>query len=231
MTLRIFARSDDALRLLLVELGLSDPMLPFISAPSSSRMFVASGAMAGLEVTAVSDESKSRISNVQDSRDNSARPRKRHKDENYSNAHIKDEEVEVEEEEEEEEEDDEEEVVIVDPTFWPAESRALVPYDEEGRRLAGFLSEQEIQAEARALAKAGGGICGRARGKAKVSDRWMWWDLRDGAPIKLHKKHNCVHSRQPAYKHIKEGLGKVLCRDEDSTSFVVNVDGTDSSLY
>merc|ERR1719271_922699 len=58
------------------------------------------------------------------------------------------------------------------PPAWPKESRALVPYDAEGRRLP------------------------------KGERRWMWLDLSDRQKVRITPGHNIQGARQPQYMHI-----------------------------
>jgi hypothetical protein len=102
-----------------------------------------------------------------------------------------------------------------DAQIWPRESRVLVPYDSEGRRLKGD------------------------------SVRRMWWDLRDGQRVRIASDHNIQGARQPQYMHIGAsksftykgvtrepgvGLGSVVRRDEPSSSFLLNIEGVQMRL-
>lgn len=223
MTLRMFARSDDAMRLLLAELGMPDPMLPMLAISSSSSKQLKQKRPYENEVidlTHIDDAdigTSSSVASIAGELKSSLGPsscsmsmplHKRLKNANNSNSGVKDE-------------------IEVTPLLWPSDSRILVPYDADGRRLTGYLSEQEIQVEARIMARSGGASKGA---KAKKDDQWMWLDLRDGAAIKLHKNHNCVKAKQPAYMHITNGFGHVVKRDEDRTSIVVDIQGTEMCL-
>jgi len=101
---------------------------------------------------------------------------------------------------------------------WPAESRVLVPYDAEGRRLP-----------------------------AASVEPLMWLDLRDGQQIRLTDGHNIQGAQQPSYMHIgatkdlktrdgrvikacPDGLGAVLRRDEAPCRFHLNIEGASMSL-
>lgn len=99
---------------------------------------------------------------------------------------------------------------------WPRESRALVPYDANGRR---FPPGRE--------------------------DRRMWWDLRDGQRVRIAEDHNIQGARQPQYMHIGAsrpythkgvtrdpgvGLGSVVRREEDSCSFILSIEGVQMRL-
>merc|ERR1719330_1779941 len=82
----------------------------------------------------------------------------------------------------------------------PRESRALVPYDADGRRLP------EGSAQKR-----------------------MWLDLTDRQKIRITEGHNIQGAKQPMYMHIgkgdKPGNGTVLQRDESTCSFNLSIEG------
>lgn len=97
---------------------------------------------------------------------------------------------------------------------WSKESRALVLYDETGHRVAD------------------GG-------------RRMWLDLRDRQKVRLTPGHNIQGARQPMYMHIgapgprkvggrmrepAEGIGTVVKREDDSASFILDIDGATMRL-
>merc|ERR1712139_406468 len=101
------------------------------------------------------------------------------------------------------------------PPAWPKESRALVPYDAEGRRLP------------------------------KGDRRWMWLDLSDRAKVRITPGHNIQGARQPQFMHIGaskpvvhkgvtrkngEGLGVVVRRDEGTSSFALQIEGESMRL-
>jgi NAD-dependent SIR2 family protein deacetylase len=101
------------------------------------------------------------------------------------------------------------------PPAWPKESRALVPYDAEGRRLP------------------------------KGERRWMWLDLSDRQKVRITPGHNIQGARQPQYMHIGasksvtvkgttrkpgEGLGCVVSRQDDTSSFVLDIEGAQMRL-
>jgi len=94
---------------------------------------------------------------------------------------------------------------------WPALSRALVPYDADGRRTSGASR-----------------------------DDCMWLDLSDGQEVRIRSGHNIQRACQPQLMHIgaKEavsyrentrqpapGCGTVVRRDEEHASFVLEVEG------
>jgi len=105
--------------------------------------------------------------------------------------------------------------IRLDPVTWPLVSRAQVPYDAEGRRLP---------AGARRL---------------------MWLDLGDGQQVRITAGHNIQGARQPQYMHIGAsrpyvykgvrrepgvGLGRIVRRDEASSSFMLEIEGVQMRL-
>lgn len=101
------------------------------------------------------------------------------------------------------------------PPVWPKVNRALVPYDADGRRLP-----------------VGAG-------------RRMWLDLRRGQKVRVTPGHNIQGARQPQYMHIGAkkpvtvkgetrqpgvGLGEVARRDEETSSFVLQIEGVQMRL-
>jgi len=95
------------------------------------------------------------------------------------------------------------------PAF-PKSSRALVPYDKDGRRLADPNAKR------------------------------MWLDLSDGQRVRITSGHNIQGAKQPQYMHIGAaearkymgqirqpgvGLGSVIKREEDSVSFALQIEG------
>lgn len=82
----------------------------------------------------------------------------------------------------------------------PKESRALVPYDANGRRLPEGSTE-----------------------------RRMWLDFTDRQKIRITQGHNIQGAKQPMYMHIgtagKPGHGTVLQRDESTCSFNLSIEG------
>mmetsp|Transcript_87823 Transcript_87823/g.151601 ORF Transcript_87823/g.151601 Transcript_87823/m.151601 type:complete len:731 (-) Transcript_87823:298-2490(-) len=103
----------------------------------------------------------------------------------------------------------------LEPPSWPKESRVLVPYDKDGNRLVDP--------------------------KAKK----MWLDLRDGQEVRITPGHNIQGAKQPMYMHIGAsepvtfkgetrqpaiGLGRVLERQEESTSFTLQIEGVQMRL-
>merc|ERR1719428_2192428 len=100
--------------------------------------------------------------------------------------------------------------VKLQPPVWPRESRALVPYDAEGRRLP------------------------------DGERRWMWLDLSERQKVRITPGHNIQGAKQPQYMHIGaskpvtvkgttrkpgEGLGCVVSREDASASFILNIEG------
>ncbi|KAK3253062.1 hypothetical protein CYMTET_37672 [Cymbomonas tetramitiformis] len=98
---------------------------------------------------------------------------------------------------------------------WTNESRVLVGYDVEGRRLPPESKEQ------------------------------MWLDLREGARVKITEGHNIQGAKQPQYMHIGAkkpvnvqgvsrkpglGLGRVIRREDESGSFLLDIDGATMRL-
>jgi len=87
----------------------------------------------------------------------------------------------------------------------PKESRALVPYDADGRRLPEGSKE-----------------------------KWMWLDLNDRQKIRITEGHNIQGAQQPQFMHIgtvgKPGLGTVVQRDDDSCSFSLSIEGATMRL-
>jgi len=87
----------------------------------------------------------------------------------------------------------------------PKESRVLVPYDAEGRR----LPEGSIE-------------------------RRMWLDLREGQPIRVTDGHNIQGAKQPQFMHIgtpgKPGHGTVVQRNVASCSFALSIEGANMRL-
>eukprot|EP00931_Biecheleriopsis_adriatica_P029237 TRINITY_DN17389_c0_g1_i1.p1 TRINITY_DN17389_c0_g1~~TRINITY_DN17389_c0_g1_i1.p1 ORF type:complete len:215 (+),score=45.05 TRINITY_DN17389_c0_g1_i1:467-1111(+) len=96
---------------------------------------------------------------------------------------------------------------------WPRESRALVPYDEDGVRLP------------------------------EGEQRWMWLDFSDRAKVRITPGHNIQGAGQPKYMHIGAekpvifkgatrrpgpGLGTVLRREE--THFLLCIEGEGMNL-
>jgi len=95
---------------------------------------------------------------------------------------------------------------------WPRENRILVPYDANGRR---------------------------------CENRLMWWDLNTGQLVRITAGHNIQGARQPQYMHIGArkpvtrngvtkqpaiGNGYVERRDDDSASFMLNIEGASMRL-
>jgi NAD-dependent SIR2 family protein deacetylase len=94
-------------------------------------------------------------------------------------------------------------------SHWPRESRVLVPYDRDGRRIPDGTTK-------------------------------MWLDLSDGAKVRITPGHNIQGAKQPQYMHIGAsklfthngktvapgpGLGRVQSRDDESSCFMVNIEG------
>lgn len=102
------------------------------------------------------------------------------------------------------------------PPSWPKESRGLVPYDAQGRRLP------------------------------TPGGKRMWLDLRNGQLVRITPGHNIQGARQPQYMHIGAGkpvkssggptrkpgpgLGKVVSRSEPTASFMLEIEGADMRL-
>jgi NAD-dependent SIR2 family protein deacetylase len=107
--------------------------------------------------------------------------------------------------------------------FWPRQSRVLVPYDKSGLKLDNEKAD------------------------------WMWLDLSDGQLLRLTPGHNCRGSEQPAFRHIGApptqgaeagarggasgsakrlgpGNGRVIRREEASSSFSLEIEGATMSL-
>jgi len=87
----------------------------------------------------------------------------------------------------------------------PKESRVLVPYDAQGRRLPEGSTEKR-----------------------------MWLDLRDGQQIRITEGHNIQGAKQPQFMHIgtarQPGNGVVQHRDPASCSFGVKIEGANMRL-
>eukprot|EP00811_Abedinium_folium_P010810 NODE_1_length_5926_cov_7.541990.p2 GENE.NODE_1_length_5926_cov_7.541990~~NODE_1_length_5926_cov_7.541990.p2 ORF type:complete len:300 (-),score=48.37 NODE_1_length_5926_cov_7.541990:469-1368(-) len=98
---------------------------------------------------------------------------------------------------------------------WPKTDRALVPYGPNGHR----LPEDAAQ--------------------------WMWLDLNDGHKVRLTPGHNIQGAQQPQYMHIGaqrpithkgetrqpgEGRGTVLRRQNDTTSYLLMIEGVVMTL-
>jgi len=101
-----------------------------------------------------------------------------------------------------------------DVTHWPQESRMLVPYDRNGRRVLDGAPK-------------------------------MWLDLRAGSKVRITPGHNIQGAKQPQFMHIgaKEafthkgkttqpgpGLGSVNCRDEETASVMLTIEGAQMRL-
>eukprot|EP00746_Dinoflagellata_sp_MGD_P166671 gnl/MRDRNA2_/MRDRNA2_96733_c0_seq1.p1 gnl/MRDRNA2_/MRDRNA2_96733_c0~~gnl/MRDRNA2_/MRDRNA2_96733_c0_seq1.p1 ORF type:complete len:546 (+),score=100.73 gnl/MRDRNA2_/MRDRNA2_96733_c0_seq1:89-1639(+) len=101
------------------------------------------------------------------------------------------------------------------PPAWLRENRALVPYDADGRRLP------------------------------KGERKWMWLDLNERQKVRITPGHNIQGAKQPQYMHIGGkkpvttngvtrqpgvGLGSVVSRQEDTASFVLDIEGVQMRL-
>merc|ERR1711904_360297 len=75
--------------------------------------------------------------------------------------------------------------------------------------------------------------------------RWMWLDLNERQKIRITPGHNIQGAKQPQYMHIGgrrpvttngvkrqpgDGLGSVVSRQEDTASFVLDVEGVPMRL-
>ncbi|CAE8626753.1 unnamed protein product [Polarella glacialis] len=87
-----------------------------------------------------------------------------------------------------------------EPMRWPTMSRALVPYDADGRRLPAGCKKK------------------------------MWLDFSDGQKVRLTKGHNVQGAKQPQYMHIHVGLGCVIKRDQSTCSFSLQIEGASMRL-
>jgi NAD-dependent SIR2 family protein deacetylase len=101
--------------------------------------------------------------------------------------------------------------VIQSNIHWPSESRVLVPYDKNGRRLKSF--------------ETGGGAH-----QTEEEEPWMWLDLKNGSKVKLVQGHNCEGSDQPQFKKITHGRGSVIKRNEASCAFHLEIEGAPMKL-
>lgn len=101
------------------------------------------------------------------------------------------------------------------PQVWQRESRALVPYYADGRRVR------------------------------KGDQRWMWLDLGERQKVRITPGHNIQGAKQPQYMHIGAlrpvtlkgvtrqpgaGLGCVVSRQEETASFVLDIEGVQMRL-
>jgi NAD-dependent SIR2 family protein deacetylase len=99
--------------------------------------------------------------------------------------------------------------------MWPKDSRALVPYDADGRRVP------------------------------EGEHRWMWLDLSERQKVRITAGHNIQGAKQPQYMHIGAakpvtikgvtkqhgaGLGCVVSRQDDTASFVLDIEGVQMRL-
>merc|ERR1712124_170987 len=100
------------------------------------------------------------------------------------------------------------------PVF-PKANRVLVPYDADGRRLP------------------------------QGERRWMWLDLTERQKGRITPGHNIQGAKQPQYMHIGasrpvtikgvtrqpgDGLGCVVSRQDETASFVLDIEGVQMRL-
>jgi len=107
-------------------------------------------------------------------------------------------------------------------TYWPRESRLLVPYDARGRRLQSFAAAPPPGAAAAE---------GRPSPKEHEGEEdWMWLDLGDDKEVRLEDGHNCLGAQQPVHKHITSGIGRVVARSDPSSCFHLEIQGAKMKL-
>lgn len=107
---------------------------------------------------------------------------------------------------------------------WPSESRVLVPYDKHGKLLRSWKQKKYVDKLGEDSA------CENEHESNCAEEPLMWLDLQNNSHIKLVSGHNCVGSGQPSFKHITNGRGRVIRREEAYSAFVLEIEGATMKL-